>query len=305
MEPSQKPPHENVYAAQKANTRAGNVNEADSKIGVMMVTTNSARPVVLFISTIFQVPAVHGRGDKLSKYSNFVSDDIREDILEYIYKNSLKPGDALPGERAMCEMFSCSRASLRRALAQLSGEDVVFTVPGSGTFLAPHKFVEESSNFISFSTSWQMSGHRVTSRQLSFSEVDANLKVSRMLGVPLGTKVFELKRLRLIDEVLISIETSYIEKAKCPTLMSFRFDGMASLYAVLRDRFNLDITHLQQNIRTTKIRNDEAELLCVEKGTSAFYVSAIGLTDNDEVIEYSLTVSRADRYAVHYSATAK
>lgn len=241
----------------------------------------------------------------MSKYSNFVSDGIREDIQEYIYRNKLKSGDSLPSEVSMCELFSCSRNSLRRALAQLAGEDIVYTVSGHGTFISPTKFMEESSNLTSFSSSWQKSGHRVSSRQLEFSVVDANLKVSRMLDIPLGAKVFELKRLRLIDEVIVSVETSYIEKSKCPTLMSFRFDGSASLYAVLRDSFGLDVTQLQQNIRTTKIRSDESDLLCVEKDTAAFNISAIGLTSDNEVVEYSHTISRADRYAIHYSAMAK
>ena len=238
----------------------------------------------------------------MSKYSQFVSDDIREDIEEYIYVHNLKPGDALPSERTLCEILGCNRVSLRRALAQLAGDGVIFAVQGSGTFLAPPKFIEESSNFISFSSSWQTVGHRVTSRQLSFLELDANLKISRMLGIPLGTKVFELKRLRLIDDVLISIETSYLEKTKCPTLISYNFDGDASLYKVLEKNFGLHITQLQQNIRTTKIRSDEAELLCVEKGTAAFYISAVGLADDNEIIEHSLTFSRADRYAMHYRA---
>lgn len=238
----------------------------------------------------------------MSKYTHLVSDDIREAIEDYIDKNNLKPGDTLPPERKLCEMLNCNRSSLRRAITHMAGEDILFTTQGIGTYIAPAKFLEDASKFISFSSSWQDSGHRVRSKLLTFSETDANLKTSQILGIPLGTRVYQLKRLRLVDEVPLMIEISYIEKARCPGLLSVNFDGSTSLYRVLSERYHINITHQQQNIRTSKARGDEADILCVEEGSAVFYVVAVGMTEDSTVIEHSIAITRADRFAITYKA---
>lgn len=240
----------------------------------------------------------------MSKYTHFISDEIREAIEEYIYNNDLRPGDALPPERKLCEVLDCNRVALRKAIAQMAGEHLLFTVQGTGTFLAPAKFTEDASRFISFSSSWQSEGHRVSSKLIKFVETDANLKTAQMLDIPLGSTVYEIKRLRLVDDVLLAIETSFIEKSRCRDLMSSGFDGTGSLYRVLYEKYGIKIAHQQQNIRTAKIRPDEADLLCVEEGTAAFYITAAGLTEDGTVFERSTSINRADRFAISYLARA-
>lgn len=240
----------------------------------------------------------------MSKYTHLISDDIRENIEEYMYKHDLKPGDALPPERRLCEILGCNRVALRKAIAQMVGENLLFSVHGTGTFLAPAKFTEDASRFISFSSSWQSEGHRVTSKLIKFNKTNANLKTAQVFDIPLGAKVYELKRLRLIDDIPLTIETSYIEESHCPGLLSYNFDGAISLYCILREEYGINITRQQQNIRTSKIRADEARLLCVKEGVAAFYVTATGLTTDGTVIERSISIARADRFAISYQARA-
>lgn len=236
----------------------------------------------------------------MSKYTQLISDKLREDIEEYIEVNELKAGDKLPSERTFSQMFQANRVTLRKALQQMAGEGEIYSIPGQGTFVAEPKFYENAAGSISFSGAWNQAGHRVTNKLIHFSRTDSNLKTSQLLGVPLASKVYEMRRLRLIDDIPVSIETSYLLEETCPNLIQFDFSRNRSLYQTLKEEYKIEIIQQQQNIRATKLTEDEANLLCAEPESSAFYISAVGVAKDGRPIERSLSVTRADRYAFSY-----
>lgn len=61
---------------------------------------------------------------------------IREQLLGEIMSGTFKPGDILPSERALCEMFEVSRVSVREAIAGLEAMGVVHVQHGRGCFVA-------------------------------------------------------------------------------------------------------------------------------------------------------------------------
>ena len=236
----------------------------------------------------------------MSKYAQLVSDKLRENIEEYIGVNQPQAGDKLPSERSLAQMFQANRITLRRALQQMAGEGQIYSIPGQGTYVACEKFCENADGSISFSSSWNQAGHRVSSKLIHFAVADSNLKTSQLLGVPLGSRVYELRRIRLIDDIPISIETSYLLEEMCPGLNRFDFRRSRGLYQTLKEEYGIEIVQQQQNIRATKLREEEADLLCSDPGASAFYVSAVGIAKDGKSIERSLSVTRADRYAISY-----
>jgi len=56
-------------------------------------------------------------------------------IKEKIKKNILKPGDILPSERKMCEIYGVSQITIRQALNELTQKGILLRVPGKGTFV--------------------------------------------------------------------------------------------------------------------------------------------------------------------------
>lgn len=236
----------------------------------------------------------------MSKYTQLVSDKLREDIEEYIDTHHLKEGDKLPSERFLAELFKANRITLRKALRQMAGEGLIYSIPTQGTFLSQPKFCENVAGFISFSSAWGEDGRRVGSKLLKFAVVDSDLKTSRLFGVPLGSKVYELRRLRLLDDVPVSIETSYLLEETCPGLIRFDFGHNRSLYQTLFEEYGIRIRQQQQNIRATKMTEEETEIFCMEPGGGVFYISAVGIAEDGRSIERSICVTRADRYAFGY-----
>lgn len=65
-----------------------------------------------------------------------LADEIVERIELLILEGSLKPGERLPGERALAEEFGVSRPSLREALQKLLARGLLSARHGGGTFVS-------------------------------------------------------------------------------------------------------------------------------------------------------------------------
>ncbi len=61
---------------------------------------------------------------------------VREQILQEIANGSYAPGDLLPSERVLGDMFAVSRVSIREAIAGLAAMGVVTVQHGRGCFVA-------------------------------------------------------------------------------------------------------------------------------------------------------------------------
>lgn len=71
---------------------------------------------------------------KLKK--SFIYEEIINQIKKSIMDGELKPGDRLPSERTMTEMFGISRMSLREALKSLSVIGMIEAHPGEGYYIS-------------------------------------------------------------------------------------------------------------------------------------------------------------------------
>ena len=91
----------------------------------------------------------------MSKYTNLLSDEIRERIESYIIDNTMLPHDKLPSERFFAELFGVNRQTVRTALKQLKNEHHLYTLRGKGNFISPPKYKDETDLLASFSKGWK------------------------------------------------------------------------------------------------------------------------------------------------------
>ena len=67
--------------------------------------------------------------------NNKLSDKIVEQIKNQILLGEFKPGDKLPSENELCEMFQVSRTSVREAIKMLSAQGLAKVMRGRGIFV--------------------------------------------------------------------------------------------------------------------------------------------------------------------------
>ena len=65
---------------------------------------------------------------------------VKQHVLAQIQSGTWQEGEAIPGEEALARTFGVSRMTVNRAIRELSDEQIVERVQGSGTYVAQQKY---------------------------------------------------------------------------------------------------------------------------------------------------------------------
>lgn len=206
---------------------------------------------------------------------------------------------SLPSEREMCEKYQVSRPTVRKALKLLEEEGTIKVLRGKGAFfMGTGKFVENSFTVgrreISFYDQVIAQGKVPSSKVLTQDVQPADKLIAARLNIKLGDPVFCLERVRYIDGVLFSVNSSRVPYKLCPELTTLDFAGDVSLHHTLEE-------HGRRPYRADKVieisRAEEYET--IHLGIAAGEPIAVTYTETyDEdgrVLEYAITKHSAYR----------
>jgi GntR family transcriptional regulator len=216
-----------------------------------------------------------------------------------IQRDILSPGNMLPPELDICQAYNVGRQTVRQAIARLVDEGLVERFAGRGTF------VREQPDHIqffldrSFTQQMREMGRIPKSRLLSQQVGTVNMDVPSMQAYQ-GKPCMILERLRLGDSEPICHQTSTILSERCPGIEKQDF-GSQSLYETLATRYQLMISRIDHVVRAVAADGYRANLLEVKEGTPLLFVGTTTYLEDGELIEYSASYYRADRY--EYSTT--
>jgi GntR family transcriptional regulator len=213
------------------------------------------------------------------KESNGPRDFATETIENFILESGLHPGDRLPSEREMCARWGFSRATLHSAIRRLIERSVLTSRVGSGTFVATPRPSLKLQAATSFIDSVHGKGYTPGARVIYKRIERADSHVSGKLGLDAGTTVFTMCRLRLMDNVPASLETTFVDYGRCGGIEGHDF-SVESFYQVLREEYGVIPVHGTENLSITFVTAVEARLLGVDENVPAFYQSAV-MTDSD------------------------
>ena len=199
----------------------------------------------------------------------------------------------LPAERELCELLEVSRTTLRKAIADLIAEGVLFHRHGAGTFIhrATPRVEQPSSRLTSFTEDMRLRGLEASSRELERGVFPPSPEEAMMLGAGPNERVFRLGRLRLADGSPMAIERAAVPIRYLPDSDSVG----ASLYEALSSR-GFKPTRGLQRLRATLVCDADAELLGVAHNSPALYIQRIAYLADGSSIEFTKSWYRADAY---------
>lgn len=221
---------------------------------------------------------------------------LEEIIKNLIEKGELKPGDSLPAEREYAEQFQISRMTVRQAFTQLVNDGYLYRIQGKGTFVAERKPKIEQAlqGLTSFTEDMKARGMKPGSQLVQFEIIPATSLIANQLGIQEYGPVYEIKRIRLADNVPMALETNYISANFIKGLTENIVNQ--SLYSYIENQLDLRIDHASQVIESSVADELEAEYLNIQPGAPVMLIQRNTFLKDGTPVEFVKSTYRADRY---------
>ena len=211
-----------------------------------------------------------------------------------IQEGLLRPGDALIPERDLAASLKMSRITVRKAIDQLVEIGLLMKRQGAGTVVSENVDLvlhKNLSSLNSFTADMKKRGLESYSRVILREEGKASPKEALILNLNEGEFVHRLNRVRyLVNEPLL------YEIAVIPaSIISISSALDNSLYELLESK-NMNPVTAKQNIHAIVADDNLADKLEVNPGSAILFVERRGKDANGQVVEYTQSYYRGDRY---------
>lgn len=219
---------------------------------------------------------------------------LKKIILDMIKGGKLKPGDMIPTELELSDVFEISRTTTRQAIMELVMEGQLYRVKSKGTFVAEKKVMQDFTNVIRASHNLLRSQNvKTTTKVLELSVEKASGLVSRMLQIEDGEEVIHLSRLRYVNDEPNVLADAYLPMI-CKEMLHTDMNK-TGLYQFLD--MNAETTPMKavRELEAISADESEAELLEIKEGDPIQLTTSVTYTKDDKPVEYSIAKFRGDR----------
>lgn len=225
-----------------------------------------------------------------------VAEQVRRKILSDISSGILGPGDRLPSERELAELFHVSRSTLRSVLTGLCQAGITHRLPGraGGTFVAQRKFERDLDRIDGLPAYLARQGMTSGSQVLSAVLQNPEQSIRIRLGLTDESSLaYSILRLRFADGTPLSIEQVWLPAHRFPGLLERPLGG--SVYELLRSDYDVEVASSEERLEVASATPEEARLLSVATDAPLISIQRTASDADGETIECSNDLFRADR----------
>lgn len=218
---------------------------------------------------------------------------MKQRILDGIYKED---NQKLPNEVTLCQEFDCSRMTIKKALDLLVMDGLIYRKKGKGSFVLPpgalsSKINIQEDHIVGLTNS---SEKNVTSKILDFQLKFADETIANKLCIQKNDPVYDIHRLRLIDQKPYVLERTYMSTSLIPGLDMDVLNH--SVYDYIEQTLNFKIAGFLRLTRADCSNPSDQKYLELKDTEPVLEVEQVAYLDNGTPFEYSFSRHRYDRF---------
>lgn len=186
------------------------------------------------------------------RFKGRLSSLVKEELIQMIGQESLKPGDKLLSEERLALQFNVSRPTLREALRILEAEGYVERRQGRGTFVRERTHLQSGlEQWKSISAMVEEIAKKVGSKLLRLEEGTFSREIHHKLHIGEEELCIRLERIRTADCDPVSYSVDYVPR---------RVFGYTKLSAAL---FSGSLVHLMEEVYGVRVCYSRTNLVPV------------------------------------------
>jgi GntR family transcriptional regulator len=206
-------------------------------------------------------------------------------ITQSLVSGEWRPGDLIPSEIELATRFSVSQGTVRKAIGELAGENLLVRQQGKGTFVASHS--EERSQFPYLSIRPDRAQvESLTAHLLECRKVKLDAASARKLGLSTGSGGFLILR-----TLSIGGDTVIYEEIRLPAapFRGLTLDTIGlhhcMLYSMYESEFDQRILHVDEQIKAVAAEGPVTRHLKVRAGEPLLVIDRVAYTYAEKPVE--------------------
>jgi DNA-binding GntR family transcriptional regulator len=225
---------------------------------------------------------------------------VASQLQQHIESGELPVGSRLENEIELSDRLGVSRPTMRRAIQYLVDRGMLVRKRGVGTQIVNPK-VRRPLKLTSLHDDLVKSGRSPRTVIQSCEVHPASGAVAEALGVPEGTQITEIRRLRFADDEPLAIMHNCIPVAILP--LQPELLELRGLYELLRAAGHAPRT-ANQTVGARSATAAEAKLLDERRGAPLLTMTRTAWDAEGRAVEFGSHLYRASRYSFEFALTS-
>lgn len=220
---------------------------------------------------------------------------IEEQVAGLIQRGRLTPGFTLPAERQLAEAMGLSRTTVQQAYGQLRARGLISGHGRRGSIVEAQrsaKLVPGMDRLRGFTQEMAEAG-RVPSTRVLTCKVVADRSMASLFGLHSQARFLRLVRVRLGDDIPMSVESAWYSLDAAPVLADA--DGSGSIYRAITES-GLELAYCDQTVEATLPSIREQEIFGLDEAQPCLLIKRRTHLRGGAMVEYVEGMFRGDLY---------
>lgn len=150
---------------------------------------------------------------------------IKDFLLKEIQAGTWKEGDAVPSEAALAQQFGVSRMTVNRAVRELTTEQILNRIQGSGTYVAQQKYQATLVAIKSIAEEVRARGHEHRSELHELTAFKASETLAEQFQVAVGHILFHSIIVHFENDIAIQVEDRWVNSTLAQDYLTQNFSN--------------------------------------------------------------------------------
>ena len=226
---------------------------------------------------------------------------IKDLIVQALERAEWKPGEMIPSELELAARFQVSQGTVRKAVDELSSENLLVRRQGKGTFVATHHEARAQFRFLRVVPD-EHEPVPAVSRYLECKRMRASVEIAQQLSTKPGDPLVYLRRVLSFNDAPIVLDEIWLPGNVFRKLNAERLAQYSGpLYGLFETEFGTRMIRAEERIRAVAATADAARLLKVTAGAPLLLVERVSFTYGERPVEVRRGLSVTEHY--HYRNT--
>ena len=223
-------------------------------------------------------------------------EEVKKKITQSLIQGEWVPGEAIPSEIELANIYDVSQGTVRKAIDDLSAESILVRRQGKGTYVATHNEENIQLRFLRLTSNFGLK-EKLDNQLISFSKEKATNKLAKILNINPASTIINLKRILTFNEKPLILDVIKIPAQSFRGLTAeMVIEKKGSMYRMYEADFGIRMLRADEKIKAVTANSESASLLNVKESFPLLSVERISYTYDNKPLEWRLGLCVTDNH---------